>query len=124
MTASVGKVGAGRSSLSSGSRNSSWLAPQDEQKRARALMRAPQLGQKLVSFKKFPFASLALNGYHLRPMDARAWMEAPLQRPELLTATADAGDAGDPTLTIALVGVLALLGGLGLGALAARVLPR
>ena len=47
--------------------------------------------------------------------------EAPLQRPELLTASAD---AGDPTLTIALVGVLALLGGLGLGALAARVLPR
>lgn len=47
--------------------------------------------------------------------------EAPRQRPELLTASAD---AGDPTLTIALVGVLALLGGLGLGALAARVLPR
>ena len=59
----------GGSSLSSGSRNSSWLAPQDGQKRARALMRSPQLGQKLVSFKKFPFASLALNGYHLRPMD-------------------------------------------------------
>ena len=74
ITASVGNVGAGRSSLSSGSRNSSWLAPQDGQKRARALMRSPQLGQKLVSFKKFPFASLALNGYHLRPMDARAWM--------------------------------------------------
>ena len=69
ITASVGNVGAGRSSLSSGSRNSSWLAPQDGQKRARALMRSPQLGQKLVSFKKFPFASLALNGYHLRPMD-------------------------------------------------------
>ena len=56
------------------SRNSSWLAPQDEQKRARALMRSPQLGQKLVSFKKFPFASLALNGYHLRPMDRSGWL--------------------------------------------------
>lgn len=33
-------------------------------------------------------------------------------------------DAGSPALTIALVAVLALLGGLGLGALAARVLPR
>jgi Ca-activated chloride channel family protein len=33
-------------------------------------------------------------------------------------------DAGNPALTILLVAVLALLGGLGLGALAARVLPR
>ena len=37
--------------------------------------------------------------------------------------TGDAG-AGDPTLTIALVGGLALLGGLGLGALASRLLVR
>ena len=33
-------------------------------------------------------------------------------------------DPGSPTLTIALVAVLALLGGLGLGALAVRVVPR
>jgi Ca-activated chloride channel family protein len=37
-------------------------------------MRSPQLGQKLVSVKGFPVASLAVNGYHLRPMDARGWM--------------------------------------------------
>lgn len=36
----------------------------------------------------------------------------------------DDADAGDPGLTIALVGVLALLGGLGLGALASRLVAR
>jgi Ca-activated chloride channel homolog len=51
---------------------------------------------------------------------------APTQEPVQVRTlgTETATDAGDPTLTIALVGVLALLGGLGLGALAARVLPR
>lgn len=39
----------------------------------------------------------------------------------ILTGNAD---AGDPALTIALVGVLALLGGLGLGALASKLLVR
>ncbi len=45
--------------------------------------------------------------------------EAPIE-----PLSAPVADAGSPALTIALVGVLALLGGLGLGALAARVLPR
>jgi hypothetical protein len=40
-----------------------------------------------------------------------------------LVSGADAG-AGDPALTIGLVGILALLGGLGLGALASRLLVR
>ena len=54
--------------------NSSWRAPQDGQKRARALMRVPQLGQKIVSLTWFPVASPRANGYHLPPMDARVWM--------------------------------------------------
>jgi hypothetical protein len=41
---------------------------------------------------------------------------------ELLTA--GAADAGPPGVTIALVGLLCLLGGLGLGALASRLLVR
>ena len=40
------------------------------------------------------------------------------------TLFVDQSDPGNPALTILLVAVLALLGGLGLGALAARVLPR
>ncbi len=40
-----------------------------------------------------------------------------------LLAGSDA-DAGDPALTLALVAALALLGGLGLGALASRLLVR
>ena len=47
----------------------------------------------------------------------------PPSRPTDQIFTGDAG-AGDPTLTIALVGGLALLGGLGLGALASRLLVR
>ena len=54
--------------------NSSWRAPHDGQKRARALMRVPQLGQKTVSLTRFPVASPRGNGYHLPPMDARVWM--------------------------------------------------
>jgi hypothetical protein len=49
--------------------------------------------------------------------------EGPVEIDSLAELKAET-DAGDPTLTIALVGVLALLGGLGLGTLAARVLPR
>jgi Ca-activated chloride channel family protein len=45
----------------------------------------------------------------------------PTQEPELASATTD---PGSPAVTILLVAVLALLGGVGLGALAARVLPR
>jgi hypothetical protein len=37
-------------------------------------MRSPQFGQKMVSATRFPVASVGGNGYHLRPMDARAWM--------------------------------------------------
>ena len=52
--------------------NSSWRAPQDAQKRARALMRSPQLGQKMVSGIGSPVASVEANGYHLRPMEPPA----------------------------------------------------
>ena len=38
-----------------------------EQNRARALMRSPQFGQKLVSGTRSPVASVAPYGYHLRP---------------------------------------------------------
>jgi hypothetical protein len=37
-------------------------------------MRSPQLGQKIVSFKWLGLASLGGDGYHLTPMDARAWI--------------------------------------------------
>jgi hypothetical protein len=160
-------------------------------------MRSPQLGQKIVSLKVFPLASVGGNGYHLRPMDARAWtvrldvgvglamaispaahartptptptpsgapkillafdasgsmltddgngtrkidaandatvdhldyqldIQSPLREP--LGEEFDWGDAsadleGDPELAIELVAVLALLGGIGLGALASRLL--
>ena len=43
----VAATGVGGSTGST--RNSSWLAPQEGQNRARALMRSPQLGQKMVS---------------------------------------------------------------------------
>jgi hypothetical protein len=37
-------------------------------------MRVPQFGQKIVSLTRLPVASPLVNGYHLRPMDARVWM--------------------------------------------------
>ena len=46
----------------------------------------------------------------------------PTEEPTQLLSSA--ADPGSPAVTILLVAVLALLGGLGLGALAARVLPR
>ena len=45
-------------------------APQAEQNRARALIRSPQLGQKMVSATRSPIASVAPYGYHLGPMEA------------------------------------------------------
>jgi hypothetical protein len=53
-----------------GRRSSSRCAPHAEQKRARALSRSPQFGQKMVSGTRSPVASVASYGYHLRPMEA------------------------------------------------------
>jgi D-amino peptidase len=47
-----------------GTWKSSWRAPQEGQNRARALMRSPQFGQKVVS----GVATVGAYGYHLRPM--------------------------------------------------------
>jgi hypothetical protein len=140
----AGSEGGGGTVSGGATRNSSWRAPHDGQKRARALMRSPQLGQKIVSLKVFPLASVGGNGYHLRPMDARAWtvrldvgvgdylegldhldIQSPLREPlweEFDWGAAFADLEGDPALAIALVAVLPLLGGLGLGALASRLL--
>jgi hypothetical protein len=65
-------VGAPGGGSGGATRNSSWLASQEGQKRARTLMRSPQSAQKIVLLKVFPLASVGANGYHLRPMDARA----------------------------------------------------
>ena len=61
------KIRCGRASASL----NRWV-PQDGQKRARALMRSPQLGQKMVSGIGSPVASVEANGYHLRPMEPPA----------------------------------------------------
>jgi Ca-activated chloride channel family protein len=69
---SSGDGAGGRSPSGGATRKSSCRAPHDGQKRARALMRSPQFGQKIVSLTALPVASVEANGYHLRPMDARA----------------------------------------------------
>ena len=62
-------------------------------------MRSPQLGQKIVSFKWLPLASLASNGYHLTPMDARAWMVRLALGVGLALAVAGPAGAQTPTPT-------------------------
>ena len=62
-------------------------------------MRSPQLGQKIVSFKVFPLASVGANGYHLRPMDARAWMVRLVVGVGLAVAISPAAHAQTPTPT-------------------------
>ena len=62
-------------------------------------MRSPQLGQKIVSFKWLPLASLAANGYHLTPMDARAWMVRLALGVGLALAVRGACGCPDPTPT-------------------------
>jgi von Willebrand factor type A domain len=62
-------------------------------------MRSPQLGQKIVSLKVFPLASVGGNGYHLRPMDARAWTVRLVVGVGLAVAIAPAARAQTPTPT-------------------------
>ena len=53
----------------------------------------------MVSVKWLPLASLAANGYHLRPMDARAWMVRLVLGVGLALALAEPSGAQTPTPT-------------------------